>query len=97
MNHIPLMRKLKWRTFIEGNFLYGGVHQKNRDIIPATDVNGEAIPTFNSLTDDPYIELSYGVENIFKFIKLQAIHRMTYRDNPDARNFGVKFSLYFTL
>lgn len=97
MNHIPLMRKLKWRTFVEGNFLYGAVSQKNRDIIPATDVNGEPIPTFNSLGNDPYIELSYGVENIFKFIKIQAIHRMTYRDNPDARNFGVKFSLYFTL
>ena len=48
----------------------------------------------------PYVELGYGVENIFKFFRVDFIHRLTYVDkikNPEARKFGVLFSFQFNL
>jgi hypothetical protein len=41
--------------------------------------------------------LGYGVENIFKFFRVDFVHRLTYLNNPDARRFGVLFTAQFKL
>ena len=94
LNRIPLMRKLKWRSFLTGNILYGSVRQENIDIIPSQH---DPIPAFDSLEDDPYVEVGYGVENILRFIRVDFIHRLTYLDRPDVNRFGVKVSVEFRL
>lgn len=98
LNKIPLMRKLKWRLVGTANIIYGGLSQKNRDIIaPFTP---EGIPTlgFGYFDPDrPYVELGYGVENIFKFFRVDFVHRLSYLGNPDIRKFAVLFSFQFTL
>jgi hypothetical protein len=48
-------------------------------------------------SDTPYIEAGYGIENIFKFVRVDFIHRLTYRDLPNAKNFGVKLGAQFRL
>ena len=98
LNRIPLMKKLKWRTLATVNMLYGGLRDSNRAIISPTDINGNAVEQpgyFN--TYKPYIELGYGIENILKFIRIEAIHRLTYLDKPDVDKFGVKVSFQFIL
>jgi hypothetical protein len=45
----------------------------------------------------PFVELGYGIENIFKFIRVDGIHRITYRDQPDAQKFALKVSFQFKL
>ncbi len=89
-NSIPLLRKLKWRNFAGANALWGSVRQENRDIIPL------GMPSFTSLGNEPYIELFYGFENIFKFIRVDFMHRITYL-NPDAPRFGIKLSAALSL
>jgi hypothetical protein len=38
------------------------------------------------------------VENIFKFLRVDFVHRLSYLNNyPDARRFGVFFSAQFSL
>lgn len=99
LNRIPLMRKLKWRSFLTANALYGSVRQENIDILPQVAPGGEPIapyPPFNSLGDKPYIEAGYGVENILRFIRVDFIHRLSYL-NQGANGFGVKVSLQFKL
>jgi hypothetical protein len=91
-NSIPLLRKLKWRNFFGFNVLWGSVRQENRDIIPV------GVPSFNPLNPEvPYIEAYYGIENIFKFVRVDFIHRVTYRHNPNAQNFGIKLSAALSL
>ncbi|MGF1533824.1 MAG: DUF5686 family protein [Bernardetiaceae bacterium] len=97
LNRIPLMRRLKWRSFVEGNVLMGSVRAENLSIIPSVDTDGNPIPRFNALGSTPYVEFSYGIENILKFIRVQAIHRLTYRDAPGINRFGVKVSTVFRL
>lgn len=98
LNRIPLMKKLKWRLVGNANILYGGVRGENRNVVlPEFDENGVEIPAFRTLGDTPYVELGYGIENIFKIIRVDAFHRLTYLDAPDVRKFGIKISFQFIL
>ncbi len=96
-NRIPLLRKLKWRTFLLANLLYGGLRSKNLALSPDTDTEGNALVKPAGLENTPYIELGYGITNIFRFFRVNFVHRVTYRDNPDARNFGVFLAVRFEL
>lgn len=100
LNRIPLMKKLKWRLVGSVNMIMGGVRDENKlDINPlVTNEDGtESLPFSSFEGAEPYIELGYGVENIFKFFRIDAFHRLTYLDRPNVRDFGLKFSFQFIL
>ena len=97
VNSVPLFKKLDWRLVATGSLLYGGARQENRALIPLYDTDGSLLPTFNSLGRTPYAEIGYGMENIFKIVRLDFLHRLTYRSNPNAQNFGVRLSLRLNL
>ena len=42
------------------------------------------------------MEVGVGVENIFKFLRLDYVWRLTYRDHPDIQTKGVRFSMHLT-
>ncbi|HEY9005690.1 DUF5686 and carboxypeptidase-like regulatory domain-containing protein [Ohtaekwangia sp.] len=101
LNRVPLMRKLKWRLVGSANMIYGGLSAQNRKIIPE---DNSATPKYRQVRsfdrNKPYIEVSYGVENIFRFMRVDFVHRLSYLDksvNPDVRKFGVLVSFWFTL
>ncbi len=96
-NRIPLFRRLKWRFLAVGNILYGSVRPENQALIPQTDPLGNPILGFNGLGNIPYMEVGYGIENILKFLRITAVHRLSYLGNPNAQKFGVKFSAQFKL
>lgn len=98
LNRIPLMRKLKWRLVGTANVIYGGLSQSNRNIISPTLPDGEPTLPFGYFEPNrPYVELGYGVENIFRFFRVDFVHRLSYLENPDIRKFAVLFSFQFTL
>lgn len=91
-NRFPLIKKLKWRTFTTGKFLVGSLSAQNQQMNPAGDVR-----PFSGLNTKPYVELGYGINNVFKVLRVEAIHRLTYRDMPNVKKFGVKLTLELTL
>ncbi len=94
LNKIPLMRKLKWRLVGNANLVYGSMKNSNRDlVIYPLDENGNDDIPFSTLRSAPYVELGYGVENIFKVLRFDAFHRLTYLNSPNVDKFGLKFSL----
>ncbi|MEQ1733549.1 MAG: DUF5686 family protein, partial [Bacteroidia bacterium] len=85
-NRVPLLKKLAWRTHAGGRMLYGGISQANKNIIAPYDQNNLAvapIADFNNAI--PYAECSYGVDNIFKFLSIDFVHRLSYLSHPDAK------------
>jgi hypothetical protein len=93
-NRIPLMKKLKWREFCEGRAVLGGISQKNIDLIPRWDDKSiEVTPIDNRINRDPYVEVAYGIENIFKVLQVVAVHRITQLNNPGVRRFGIKIGM----
>jgi hypothetical protein len=97
LNRIPAIRKLKWRMLATGKMFYGSTREANITLSPATNSEGNTIPTFNRLGKAPYMELGYGIDNIFKAGRIDFIHRLTYLKNPDAVPFAVKISFWFKL
>lgn len=96
-NRIPAIRRLKWRFLGTGAILMGGVSNANIALIPPTTETGQTVLGFQSLNRVPYVEVGYGIDNIFKIFRVDAIHRLTYRDNPNISTFGVKVSAWVSL
>lgn len=89
------MKLLKWRLTTNADILYGGIRDSNYNLfIPTADY---LAPPFAKMDSRPYMELGYGVENIFKIFRVDFFHRMTYLEQPDVRKFGVKVSFQFIL
>lgn len=98
LNRIPLIKKLKWRLLATSNVILGGMRQSNKDLISLLTSNGETtLPTGFFKDGKPYVELGYGVENIFKIFRVDFVHRVSYLDNPDVRKFGILFTAQFQL
>ncbi len=97
VNRIPLLNKLKWRLVGTTNIIYGGLRRSNRRLIAVYTPRGETALRTGYITGTPYIEAGYGIENIFKFFRVDFVHRLTYLDNPDVRKFGVLFTAQFKL
>jgi vancomycin permeability regulator SanA len=98
LNHMPVLKRLNWRLVATSNMIMGGMRESNRLMISRFAPDGEAAVQagyFNSAM--PYIEMGYGVENIFRFLRVDFVHRLTYLDRPDARRFGVLFTVQFQL
>ncbi|MFI5171564.1 MAG: DUF5686 family protein [Chitinophagales bacterium] len=90
LNKIPLIQKLKWREVATFKMVYGELSEANR---AANNYLKETDPYFigNSAPGPiPYMEAGVGVENVFKLFRVDAIWRLTHRDNPLAPNFGVR-------
>ncbi|GAB2563209.1 DUF5686 and carboxypeptidase-like regulatory domain-containing protein [Spirosoma aerophilum] len=96
-NRIPGLRRLKWRELVTAKVLVGSVTNTNLAVIPAATEAGQAVEGFSSLNRTPYIEVGYGIDNIFKVLRVDAIHRLSYRDNVGRTGipvtpFAIKFS-----
>ncbi len=97
-NSIPFVKRAKLRLVAHGKLLMGDVSQRNRNASFLLDTKtGISRPAFRSLGSDPYVEVGYGVENIFKILRFDIIHRLTYLDNPNVRPVGAKLSFQFKL
>ena len=49
LNRIPLMKRLKWRAVANADILYGTVSQRNLDLIPTLDNDGNRVETFQQI------------------------------------------------
>lgn len=106
LGKLPLIKKLEWRTVLSGRIAYGSFNHKSNGfydpgtnpggILPKTDPAGFPLTEFSTLTwGKPYAEISYGIENIFRFFRVDLVQRLTYLDNPDSRRFAVMISGVF--
>ena len=96
-NRLPLIRRLGWRSFMTGKVLWGHLSADNRALIATHDATGKSLPPVHSLGQAPYVEVGYGVENVLKSLRIEALHRLTYRENPAVTSFTIKASLQFSL
>jgi len=94
-NKIPLFRKLKLRELVSIKGLYGRLTDKNNPEVDPSLIqfvkNDDGEPLSYTLEKKPYIEASVGVTNIFKFLRVDLVRRLTYLDQPNVPQlWGVK-------
>ena len=98
LNRVPLIKKLKWRLVGTGSVLFGGVSQSTLNVQVQQDENGNDLPQFNTLRPSrPFTEVGIGVENIFKFFRVDYVRRLTYLEQPDVRKSTIKVSFDISL
>ncbi|TSJ39309.1 carboxypeptidase-like regulatory domain-containing protein [Mucilaginibacter corticis] len=98
-NKIPLLQKLKLREVASFKAIYGQLSDNNNPALhpslyqfPVTSIGQ---PITYSLGNTPYIEGSVGVENIFKFIRVDLVRRFNYLDHPDVSPYGIRVRAKF--
>ncbi len=95
LNKIPLMRKLKWRELAWSKGLLGFLNQENLNYMPFPSTLNTLDRSQDIKHLKPYVEAGIGIENIFKFIRVDAIWRLSYLNNPNISKFGIRMSMYF--
>lgn len=93
-NRIPQLKKLKWRELVHIKGIYGTLKQENANLIPREILIQKGVNPIRAFDKLPYLEAGVGIENIFKYIRVDGVWRLTYRDNASAQNFGLKISFY---
>lgn len=87
-DRMPLIKKLKWRLVTSGRIVYGSIDDRHsKEMI---------IPSFTKKFGVvPYAETAVGIENIFKFFRVDLVWRMTHLD-PGVNPLGVRARWSFT-
>lgn len=96
-NRLPLIRKFNWREVISCRGIYGNLSNKNRpDLLNTGELfkfpyeNDE----YHFLGSQPYVEVSAGIENIFRVLRVDYVRRLTYRNMPGIDKDGIRIKLH---
>lgn len=100
-NRIPLVKRLKWREVIGFRTLYGTLTDKNNPALhPGDDRLFEfpsraGQPVSHAMGEAPYMEVSAGIHNIFKILRIDYVRRLNYLHYPNVKKNGFRLALQF--
>ena len=95
LGRIPLIKKLKWREVLVCKGVWGTLSKENDGSLAATQAPLLFPPGMTSVSD-PYVEVGFGVENIFRLLRVDFIWRITHRDpkpGQEIQNFAVNLGI----
>ncbi len=87
-NRIPLLRRLKWREVVAGKGVIGSLDRQK------TEQELLLLPGMYALDHGPFVEVSAGIENILKVLRVDAIWRLRYNDHPGTNRFALRLKLF---
>lgn len=95
LGRIPLLKRLKWREVFVCKGVWGTLSKENDGSLPGTRAP-LLFPAGMRSVSHPYVEMGFGVENIFRLLRVDFIWRLTRRDpvpGQDIEKFAVNLSL----
>ena len=106
-NYIPLLKKLKLREVIAFRGWWSRLSDKNDPMVELSDISsGKSIDNPLLLWPDyvlatpmhsrPYMEMSAGIDNLLKCLRVDYVWRLNYRDTPGVSRSGLRVSLHVT-
>ena len=94
LNRIPLIKKLKWREVFTFRGLWGNLTDKNNPMLTSDKEGLYMFPQESFLMGKtPYMEAGAGIENIFKFLRIDYVWRLNYRNHPNIQKSGVRMTM----
>lgn len=94
-NYIPYFKKLKLREVFAFRGVWGHLSDKNNPgcnhWLPQFPAGANPV----SMTSTPYMEISAGIDNIFKILRVDYVWRLTYRHTPGVDRSGLRIALHF--
>ena len=93
-NRIPFFNLLQIREVVSFNAVYGSLSDKNN---PALSNNLFTFPEgVYPLGNKPYMECSFGLENIFRILQINYYRRLSYLEHPNVQRNGIRIALRFS-
>jgi len=93
-NRIAGLNRLKLREVVSFNGVFGSLSDKNN---PSVSDNLFVFPEESKgFGNKPYMEVSFGLDNIFKILRVDYYRRLNYLDNPNIKKDGIRVSLRFS-
>ncbi len=99
-NYIPLLKKLKLREVVAFRGWLGHLSDKNNPRFDTDRQNPllmfpqEAAAT--PMHKLPYMEISAGIDNFLKVLRIDYVWRLNYRDTPGIDRSGLRIALHVT-
>ncbi len=96
-NRIPLIKHLKWREMFCVRAMWGTLTDKNNPYKPGNEdlfvfpMRNDRPASFIMDSKKPYVEVSFGIYNIFKLFHVEYVRRLTYLDEPGTHKDGFRF------
>jgi len=87
LNRIPAIRKLKWREVAQIRGVYGHTSEEN--------IRFNSFPVGTYSLAKPYFEAGAGIENIFRFVRVDGFWRLSHNDHAGTSPFGMMISMNF--
>ena len=94
-NRIPVVKLARFREVIGFKCLWGDLSQRNN---PAYNSNLYRFPADAGTTvmgKTPYMEISAGIDNIFRILRIDYVWRLSYLDSPGIDRSGLRVGLHF--
>lgn len=82
LNYIPGIKKLKWRFVTSARATYGTISERHQKQMILPDFTKQ-------FGNTPYVEVSLGLENIFKLLRFDVFYRATHQI-PGVSPFGFR-------
>lgn len=96
LNKIPLIKRLKIREVLGFKMFVGDLRPENQPYANTNrfyfPVNKDGIQTTFGLGGKPYMEASFGLENIFRVLRVEYVKRLSYQNHPGVKAEGLRFS-----
>lgn len=97
VNKIPLLKKAKIREIVGMKMYLGRLRSENNPHEQAElfrfPVNADGEQTTFAFKKEPYMEANIGIENLFRFLRVEYVRRLSYLNHPGVRKEGVRFSI----
>lgn len=99
LGRIPLLKRLKWREVVTCKGVWGSLSERNNGALTDTEAM-LYFPQGMQGVSKPYIEAGFGIENIFRLVRVDCVWRLTHRNSRIAGHrppdFAVNASLHLT-
>lgn len=93
LNRLPLIKKLRWREVFCFRGMWGHLTGKN-NLQKTSCVGLFRFPSYSYIIGNtPYMETSIGIENIFNFLRIDYVWRLSYLNHPNIQKSGVRITM----
>jgi len=97
LNYIPLLKKLKLREAFAFRGWLGSLSDKNNPLKSQDLYLFPVYSPYESMHGKPYMEISAGIDNFFKCLRVDYVWRLTYRSGqPASSRSGLRIALHVT-
>lgn len=95
-NRIPIIRRAKFREVVDFKCLWGSLSKKNNPTFHHNLFQFPSDANVQVMGKTPYMEISAGIDNIFKILRIDYVWRLSYLHSPAADRSGLRVALHFS-